>query len=353
MSKKTMLMGEIIQMSISFKCDFYVVISNRLSSTFLAKKTVIFLSLVIFLFQIGGIYASDLSNDLKEKLEEHIKSWKDYAPLCEGYPSKEDCDDGDMTLFSGLLCIAGVEDGCNMVRDSQGSNGRWWRSPRRVDGKYSTKNITFSRDMSLGVMLYLVAEKDSDRAKAWLNWIKENRACMLDNPSSYGDPCLAYAPLYRLCKGDEGDFRCQITPNIWGLMTRVWTYLDLPLDDEMKGNEISDFEWQTLEATFSEGYQLHLKGVSALLYQVIERNNKITEKLTDTIIRKQPDNPFFMYLSNGSTKEVVDRLLEVCPTTKPDKMKQWSWERDTSSAAWKQRMGWDCIFMARLVLSNK
>src|SRR4051812_26493414 len=60
------------------------------------------------------------------------------------FPSKgadgpDACDDGDMTLFNGLLCLAGVEEvdrdgkkqfiGCDAVRKSQGSDGRWWRSP--------------------------------------------------------------------------------------------------------------------------------------------------------------------------------------------------------------------------------
>lgn len=59
---------------------------------------------------------------------------------------------------------------------------------------------------------------------------------------------------------------------------------------------------------------------------MIEGNNKKAKELTDAIFNKQPDN-FFMSLSKGSTKEVADRLLVVCPDTKPDKMKQWSWER--------------------------
>lgn len=42
-------------------------------------------------------------------------------------------------------------------------------------------------------------------------------------------------------------------------MTKVWAYLELPLDDEMENNKLSDLKSQTFEATFSRGYQLHLK----------------------------------------------------------------------------------------------
>lgn len=150
---------------------------------FLKKRSILLFPLCVFLLAIGEISASDIDNDLEVKLNNHIKGWKIYAPLCEEHPSKEGCDDGDMALFSGLLCILLTW-------------RRWWCSPRRVDDQYLTKSITFLKGMSLGIMLYLVAKKDKARANAWLKWIKYNRACVLDNPFSFGNSCLVHAPFY-------------------------------------------------------------------------------------------------------------------------------------------------------------
>ena len=56
--------------------------------------------------------------------------WEQQAPTCDGYPSKDHCDDGDMVLFGSLLCASGETPGCDLVRASQDASGRWWRSPR-------------------------------------------------------------------------------------------------------------------------------------------------------------------------------------------------------------------------------
>src|SRR5262245_54674254 len=65
-----------------------------------------------------------------------VELWEKHAPYCIDpatqlrYPSKADCEDGDMTLFNGLLCAAGDDRGCKGVGDAQGSSGEWLRSPR-------------------------------------------------------------------------------------------------------------------------------------------------------------------------------------------------------------------------------
>ena len=64
---------------------------------------------------------------------DHEAHWRALAPTCEGLPSKANCDDGDMLLFSGLLCASGEAAGCEAARQSQGE--RWpflaIRAPRR------------------------------------------------------------------------------------------------------------------------------------------------------------------------------------------------------------------------------
>src|SRR5712664_1853578 len=76
-------------------------------------------------------------------LSDELAWWQPpQAFLCQpagfSFPSKysasdpDHCDDGDMTLFNGMLCSSDDARGCDAVRGAQGSDGRWWRSPRRI-----------------------------------------------------------------------------------------------------------------------------------------------------------------------------------------------------------------------------
>jgi hypothetical protein len=70
------------------------------------------------------------------------------------------------------------------------------------------------------------------------------------------------------------------------------------------------------------------------------------------LVNTQPANPFFRYLAEGPTPAVEQRLVDVCPrpeTHATSRRFQWSWERADASEAWKESMGWECIFMHNLV----
>ena len=76
-------------------------------------------------------------------------AWSDAAHLCHApdgfaFASKgpidskvypDDCDDGDPTIFNGLLCASGDKRGCEAVKRSLTTEAgldesRMWRSPR-------------------------------------------------------------------------------------------------------------------------------------------------------------------------------------------------------------------------------
>lgn len=307
------------------------------------------------------IVPSAIDENLREEILRRLPIWESYAVRCSQHPSKfptkgepDKCDDGDMTLFNGLMCASGIEEGCKGVQQAQGSDGRWWRSPRLVNREGEGAKVSFSRDMAAGVMLYLISTRDKEAATKWLRWIKGNRACMLDNPTGVGGDCLRRALVYRYCRDDGRDQRCAMVPGSWELLTAVWNKLGLPLDKEMKGRTTGDLTLEALSALFESegGSDLHLQGVTALLYQIINRSRTSTKQLTRILIAKQPDNPFYMYLHNGPTNKVARRLLDVCKTQEPETKHQWSWQRNTSEKAWEQNMGWDCMFMANLVLQD-
>ena len=272
--------------------------------------------------------------------------WRNLAPTCAGYPSKADCDDGDMTLFGGLICAGGESKGCDLVRDAQGPDGQWWRSPRRTSGNLGQPN-SFSRDMAMGVLLYLATTRDSAAAERWLSWIHANRSCGVKGPRG---KCLVPG-VHRFCRDDK-DFRCAMTPGNWAIMARVWDHLGLPRSTEMRLSAGSDDLVLPTQAEHSPvGFQLHLLGVEALLKKRVGAESSAVTKATALLYERQPENPFFAYLAQGASPELEMRVDTLCPVIgdASTARNQWSWERDTTEQAWRNSMGWDCLFLSHLV----
>lgn len=139
-------------------------------------------------------------------------SWEANAYSCKApdgtvFPSKGSCDDGDSTLFNGILCDSGDSRGCDAVRDSftqlDQTHGRFWRSPRAAqtnnDGKGASDPGSFSPDQELGVLLYAWKTKDSTRLIQWFNTINDSRSCAFEKPK------------IETCSGDIGNAIGKIT----------------------------------------------------------------------------------------------------------------------------------------------
>lgn len=173
-----------------------------------------------------------------------IDGWRSKAFTCPStsgggdFPSKDEekngqgtkdypCDDGDATLFNGLLCASGEEAGCRAVANAQArargaKAGQWYRSPnRRAMGlgactngearvgteRYCRECInSFSPDQMLGLSLYLVVKHDTDAAQHWLDWIERNaKSTTLTHKPSGKKSTL---PWPRLCDLDEPSNAC-------------------------------------------------------------------------------------------------------------------------------------------------
>jgi hypothetical protein len=286
-----------------------------------------------------------------QSLNDAENFWRqDVARYCEGFPSKENCDDGDSVIFNGLLCMVGDDSGCETVRASQDESGRFWRSPRRNPGNLGEAK-SFSRDQTLGVLLYLVRTQDRDAAQRWINWIYDNRYCSIKNPLSGG--CSIYG--YRVCRDDKEI--CDLRPATWALFHRVWEYLGMAPTREMRKNEsmdVSDVEMIAVDKA-KPGYELHLKAVSSLLRLTLASSVSKTRDIIRKLHERQRDNPFFQALAEGPHEAVMNRVLQLCPKPWEDlgfRRYQWAWERDTATEAWRESMGWDCIFMARFLSSS-
>ena len=291
-----------------------------------------------------------------DRLNQARDFWEDNAYYCHGeFPAKRNddgsCDDGDMTLFNALLCASGEQRGCDAARDAQSADGRWWRSPRRARGEGRRPNNSFSRDMSMGVLLYLAVTKDRDAASQWLRWIDKNRPCVLEKPFGLG--CQIRGP-ERFCRNEDNQV-CTLTPGSWAIMKEVWEYLELPLHSKMKSRATQiagNVLVQETELT-DPGYELHLKAVSVYLKQKMNIRHTQRRAMNKVLIEKQPHNPFMQYLNDGPSEALLKRTLDRCPTygRYSNRLRQWSWERDTNEQAWKNSMLWDCIFLTNILVA--
>jgi hypothetical protein len=379
------------------------------------------------------------------QLKERMALWLKEAPICGSEPTKqgdgkEPCNDGDMTLFSGLLCAAGVRSadgrliGCDSVARALDADGRWFRSPRRkVDSSIDAEEhkggvASFSPDMAMGVQLYLVSAKDTASAERWISWLDAHRPCWGGVEPTCDVPLLDIKNvrgLPRFCTDEPGppqpedgdqekllrqlrvDPRCSMRPGDFASLGQTRNYMKvyriaLPTDPDackeppsgsmddvktrfdklerllnitrlenvasiVKGGLIYTLQlscseaatWTRLGAEFNRsGFSQHLVAVNVLLLRRMGLGNALLDDSARRLADKQPENAFFLFLNEGRTNKVLDKIIEHCPKTPEsarDSIKsEWIWERDYDAAKWRTKASlWDCLFVANLWLLGK
>jgi len=257
---------------------------------------------------------------------EQIEAW---VQRCGASVAKENCGVGDAALFNGLMCLSGDELSCEAVRLSQGLDGRMWRAEHRVA---SDAVNSFSRDMAMGVLAYLIATRDRALAQRWLAWIEGNQ--------------------YRMCR-ESTDNRCEFTPGFWMLFREVWEYLGLSPNSKMTSAIVDESVVALLQAHFAPaGYQLHLAGVNALLRRAMGQSSATLNSLTDSLAHRQPANPFYAYLARGTLPDVIEKTVAWCPASAPESRSEWSFERDEKEVPWARSMGWECLMLINFLLKD-
>lgn len=280
-----------------------------------------------------GEMVTDIQKQQLRAMKNAIRPW---ALTCEkgiacGEQDDKSLDSGDSMLWGGLLCSSGGEVAqCTATVLSQTSNGQLFRNPGLSRGKNDS-----SRDMLLGFLCYLTASRNHTAAKRLIKYLRDND--------------------YKLCD-NATDNRCNVGriqhTAIWGTMKRVWSHIGLAPTWEMEQGDLQgDESIIKLQSKFSaEGFPLHLVGVELMLRQATNSySNKLAEA-ADALRSRQPDNPFFEYIAKGKTRRAAQLVLDKCPTTLNHIRKQWAWQRAESEKAWLQSKGWDCIYMANLLL---
>ena len=328
---------------------------------------VVFLSVI--LASCSDTERKNQSGSIDWSETEIVQYWRRQAQLCNvpgrsiSFPTKEEtgeqpCDDGDMTLFNGFLCVADVQVGCSGVKDAQDlSTGEWFRSPRirwLPVGQGGVRNdrghAEFSPDMAVGVQLYLLKTKDVAAAEQWLLFL-HSLTCEKSRD------CLE-TPVF--CRQDG----CGIRPWDAATLSQTVRYLqanhglpELPdgslkamLDDQHDRFAVLLYAQSKIN---KKGYSHNLVAGQILIAQLVGLADPhiyaSAKVIADAPVNQ--DNAFFTYLAYGYGARFKEELFKICPApdaTLKHPLDQWIWERDYSDQAWEQTCFWDCLFAYEL-----
>lgn len=302
------------------------------------------------LAQLPEINALTTRDALDNALESRRAELKRESFLCQDwFPSKlrdGECDAGDTLLFNALLCLSGETLGCTAVKASQAEDGHVWRSPLHIA---TAGNPDFSRDMTLGGLVYLVATHDTDFAERWLRWIESNKHS------------------YDICKVTSGDLpldsACILTPPVWDLFDLVWRTLGLEPNEEMRADSLlMDFLGREAVGvasvrTTTKGYEWHLKAAQLILYRAAGLGEM--PALATALVEKSPKNLLFRWLKEGPTDALKRAiLLRYPPRPEPRLLRTWLHEVDQvklerpegdACYPWQESMGWDGVALIGLL----
>ncbi len=349
--------------------------------------------LVAFLLLLSNF---SFSNQMIIQRRDQIKKW---ASTCD-YNGKKNimslhgmanewnkCEEGDAILFAGISCLASRLSGdletskhrCRNVSDGQDENGRWWRGYTNIG---NTEDVSFSRDMGLGVLAYLTAEgvfnqnplinnKVRMQAKKWIHWIehsgKSSRMCLeklhlFDNRCriNSGFGALMYKVFSKISAIDSTNKNYKFIKKIKRL-SKIYT-------DQFVSKETIFAKNITTPLRFTSDYEFHLKSVYVLISRIISGNNKHLNEIMRNIFLFEPLNPVYQVLYHGSSSTNVNNLLELCPANKDDLYRESSWlgkpvfnrqaaswwpQRSFHKLSYMKSIGHDCIYALNLYLADQ
>lgn len=366
-----------------------------------------------------GVQAADGAAELDRRMD----YWRTRLPFCNWpgiarYPSKYDesvlfddpdplkgqCNDGDGVIFNGVLCVSGDDRGCDAVQRSQGPNGQFWRSPRKVGGALLGGETGFSPDHVLGVWAYVAQKRNGAAFRNWIDWIDGQprpRVCEDDKCTFVPSDCPMLDVLALLVL--ESNKVCDPQHKVMVAANKLVGDLQRNFDDaiarlyKIPGSDILRPVVEPLKLSFNSSleiarkanekaeelriqaatYARALSGAPSLIVAInalvnepgppqwdaaveilllkkfIGRNMPGFNDAASILALKQPQNPFFEYVAHGPTDRMLNQILSKCPAQEndpPHARFQWSWERvdDEQPPPWKQTMYWDCLAVANL-----
>lgn len=266
------------------------------------------------------------------------------------------------------------------------------------DGRVAEEELnSFSPDMSIGVMLALAhmwAHREADpaggaaalvAAQSWWTYLAEfepnqcQRVPIDLGPLGRQVACIV-PPSGGGLKYFCNHMGCVIRPGDYALLGEFERFLNLEAPEGPFrggiGTFLNDASAMILSSAHQndDGFPEHLTASSILLVRMMGRDDDHIERAAKllscdktglslverssldpgTCKKEVPANPFFAYLVNGPSDQLVDAVIAACPAPdrKPDAgaSVDWMWEKAASDRTWHRSMYWDCIFMANLLL---
>lgn len=226
-----------------------------------------------------------------------------------------------MVLFNALLTFADVEEARNYVPACIAEDGRPVRSPDLL--REPSETDAFSKDMLLGVLLWTLVTRDPAPLDRLIGYINRT-GCLCEKAS---------------------DRRCTMTPQMTYLTNRVAKAVGC--NSRLKKDWLPGWAFAALEVASALvtplGYQSHLISVKALIWGLL---GNVGTTVPAILARRDSGNPWFLWL-NGQYDKAAQTLLSL--DVQPGKGSQWSWERTSAESAWHDSMGWDILFLCKLL----
>lgn len=289
------------------------------------KRTVV-TALSLLLLTCGHKKSHSLTNDERlAPVHARLDAVRPLAPICEGFVSKGNCDQGDIMLFAGLLCLSGENIGCDTAGASIDAEGKVWRSPKGL-GR-DTPNSS-SRDMFLGALAYIVGTKDVAKLELMTSYIQKNG---------------------NLCE-DATDNRCDMNFDMRDLLDHVRVHFNLPALQPSRAGYSARLA-ASVNLDF-EGFSLHLLATQLLILKKTGTWNSTLQYTANRLVTRQPQNPLFELIAHGVTDKFVTLMEQQVPSQTPKSLSQWSLERADSEKAWyTDSMIWEFVFVNNLAIS--
>jgi hypothetical protein len=292
--------------------------------------------------------AGALSYDRAERLREMRDRTLVWAFRAEdgGVATNDLNDQGDMLERAGLLCLFGMPERCEDVRNAQAADGRFYRARQYIG---ISRLDAFSRDHFNGVMAYYMATRDRDSAERYLHYLETHD--------------------FKLCER-ASDNRCVMMPDTWGILGRVWRAngwgAPARIERKMKWGMRVDGIGIVLGSFSPLGFESVLPAWTAILRQKLQTENGWVRLAMGIASKRQPNNAFVRYAREGATDRVADLTLEACSGNQGRGEYDFIWNRRMfreegrlfvdSGPTRKKSVedasdGWDCIIMAQMLLS--
>ena len=235
--------------------------------------------------------ATPLSPETKDKLEKLRASVETWAPMCEGAMALDrKCYQFDMVEYAGYRCATGDLERCQDIKEAQDVDGRFWRAKRLIR---KTAGNSFSRDMFMGLMFYFSKTKDVDSFQRWMAYLSTHR--------------------HRMCD-DADDNRCKLQPSSWAMLGLLSQHLGLKQNLKMRlGRQELPGEMLITALTAPKGFELVLLADNLYFLRSLGINTSWMQRTARIAYHRQPNNPMFKYLAEGSTEELASLLMEACP----------------------------------------